>query len=1492
MLQKNEHHTFTGMQKDLAISKHPSKYLFDAENIRLTQRNDGSTLLAVTNEKGTKETSISIAGTYLGHCVLDKYLVVFSKGDKDYIERIDLSTLDKKELYSGDLSFNTEHPIECLGSYETEIIQKVYWTDGLNPPRVINIANTEVDGDSTYDYSNKTTPFDFVTEIDFPTSVTVTKKFDDGGMFPAGVIQYAFTYYNKYAQESNIFYTTELHSISFKKRGGNPEDKISNSFTIKIEGLSTENTFDYIRVYSILRTSEEGTPAVRRVVDIPYAATITFTDTGTIGDVVDPTVLLYIGGEDIIAQTITAKDGTMFLGNIKIKREEIGSAIKTALQGENISFSEISSNDAPVISAVDTSDFYTYYNNIDIPPFFKYGEHYRFGIQFQHKTGRWSAPVPLEDLTMNSSRPRVADNKLYFSVGSYTIPSSAVTSLSALGYVRARGVVVLPTLQDRLILTQGILCPTVFNTKMRTANAPYAMSSWFSRPDSPSEENYSNYTIKDVDGRTVNVTTKGVFTNFYQMGGLVGRSWQREIQCNTINDWKDERFFGVDRSIVTMHSPDIEFDPNFTDTSYTGWKMKIVGRTLVTRSASDIDIQTSTPPLESYYGFRKLSFINGETYNEDAARTLIAAPMWYDSVYDDEGKGEHLTATRLYMVYPWQAQGSLGNDMTRTDGSTQTSVLSKKKMSILKFCDNTQWGDYEHVYDSIGDIGLFASDQVTLSTLDETDGPTYFGNVDTLLNMDKFGIYVAKSSISDEIEALSTPLLNKEITAEKSEFVRMKYKSGRHMFFHLGTYKFASNTVNYTLPLVNNPDTLDTPAQYSVPWKNLINDTDTTYDIENMASISAVGNMVGSRIELKYYDMPIINNNIIIEVPTAQSVTTVEYRMYKMSRQSFSPTEITELASGEVLVTSETVDGETRYSAATIVESPSDANYKYRHYNDVTVYVVLNGTISIGYQGEYADTGTLNNIYYSRNTYNVSDATANYSYFWLAELYRNEEDVSNAFGGNTEDAYKSNIWLPAGDPVNLGSNDPVTYRYGDTYYQRYDCLKTYAFTNEDENSIVDIVSFPCESRINADGRYDRNRGKTSNLVMSPINFNLYNQVYSQKNDFFSYKILDEDFYKNSSFPNQVTWTKEKQVGGDTDLWTNITLASTYDMDGSKGVIQSLNTWKDTIFCFQDKGVSNILFNSRVQIPTSDGVPVEISNNYKVEGHRYLSDGIGCNNKWTIRKTPSAIYFIDTTGHELYSVGEGFTNISLNHSMSSWFRNNGAAINKVLYDDVYHDVYMITDTTALCYSELLGEFTSFMNYEGLNLLESYNGDSYSLKAGTYKDTLAGIDNTSKSLYKMFSGEYDYFFDSYKPWSITFISNGADAGAMDMDKIFSNIDYRMDFFDDADDYDCDNTFSSIRVWNEYQDTQEVALTKKSENAVNKYKTAKFYSHGNPQKKFKIWRIQIPRAKKLNDDDEYVATNDRIRNPWCKIKLTREASSDGLKAIMQDLNVQYYL
>lgn len=90
------------------------------------------------------------------------------------------------------------------------------------------------------------------------------------------------------------------------------------------------------------------------------------------------------------------------------------------------------------------------------------------------------------------------------------------------------------------------------------------------------------------------------------------------------------------------------------------------------------------------------------------------------------------------------------------------------------------------------------------------------------------------------------------------------------------------------------------------------------------------------------------------------------------------------------------------------------------------------------------------------------------------------------------------MWYVAGEAVEVTPNDWMTVicYAGDTFYQRYDHLKTYPYSQDDENQVIEIVSFMCESRVNIDGRYDLMRGLESNNNISPEAFNSINKVYS------------------------------------------------------------------------------------------------------------------------------------------------------------------------------------------------------------------------------------------------------------------------------------------------------------------------------------------------------------------------------------------------------------
>ena len=379
------------------------------------------------------------------------------------------------------------------------------------------------------------------------------------------------------------------------------------------------------------------------------------------------------------------------------------------------------------------------------------------------------------------------------------------------------------------------------------------------------------------------------------------------------------------------------------------------------------------------------------------------------------------------------------------------------------------------------------------------------------------------------------------------------------------------------------------------------------------------------------------------------------------------------------------------------------------------------------------------------------------------------------------------------------------------------------------------------------------------MIETGDKFNLFNPVYNNKDNFFNYRILDKDFYNLNKFSNQITWSKEKQNAADVDLWTNISMANTFDLDGTMGPINALRTWKDTIYCFQNNAISIISFNPRVQIPTSDGVPIEIANSYKLEGKVYISDKIGCSNKQTIAITPSGIYFIDPNSKELYNVAaQQLTNVSNAHGMSNWFKSN--ELKKSFYDSNRNDLYIENENDCIVYSEILGQFTSFMSYNDTPAMFNIGSNFYA-----FRD-----EDSVVSMHSLFTGNYNYFFNTYKKYWLQFISNQDSA----LDKIFSTVELRVDFWNTASDPPeriDDKLFSRIEVENEYQ-----KATADLEPSLGVNRT-------NAKKKFRVWRIQIPRV----DGTEF----NRIRNTWTKVKLISGNDQD-IKMELHDLSVQYFI
>lgn len=532
---------------------------------------------------------------------------------------------------------------------------------------------------------------------------------------------------------------------------------------------------------------------------------------------------------------------------------------------------------------------------------------------------------------------------------------------------------------------------------------------------------------------------------------------------------------------------------------------------------------------------------------------------------------------------------------------------------------------------------------------------------------------------------------------------------------------------------------------------------------------------------------------------------------------------------------------------------------------------------------------------------NAETLSAGDQYLFIGEIFKDygSSDTDTRYGGISDAAIRNNRFIAAGpvyDFAAISEQEGGVYvarnifgNQGDTYFQRWDAVRTKPYSEDAVNKVIDITSFMVETHINLDGRTDLQRGIPELASVDLTKYGSINPAYSQQNNFSVRRDLDADF-NTDVYRSSITWTLPKTDMADVDEWTHITLANTMKLDSDKGICQALRRFQNSIIAFQDRAVSEVLFNSRTQLTTNDGVPVEIANSGKVDGKRYITNKYGCVNKWSIVEGKASLYWVDNINKAFCGFNGQIENLSEKLGFGVWFRNGNTTVSwepvnftniVSFYDRIHSDVYLVrsashTDAPCLVYNELLQRFTSFYDYGSIPMMTNV-GDRF-------------ISAHGHALWFQNEGLYCDFFGTLKPFWTQYRVTPNPYG----DKIWTNVEYRADFYKVIDDgadiysneqdfvtedaYIPDETFDSMRFWNEYQTTPEVVTTTADEGQIEKH----------PVKKFRIWRLAIPRAVQ---DEKNKYGLDRIRNPWLNLQFKKNTTDGENLMQLHDIIVKYF-
>jgi len=1194
---------------------------------------------------------------------------------------------------------------------------------------------------------------------------------------------------------------------------------------------------------------------------------------------------------------------------------------------------------------------------------FKGGEKYRFAISLKTKDGAMTPAFWIGDM-VNNLYPVIDENNHVIQrvVARFVIPKDMYDEIVNRGFTAVQLMMAEATYADRSVKAQGIVNPTMFNVWERYNDRLYSMSSWFSRPrgEGVASGHFSpvNNSISSTGEIQCNYwDTEKVPTPFYE---VVGGHIVDELDGVSDYDFlkiiysykhaKSHRGSNNDEFYITMFiikASGTEPSDSFTSADQTtmlgAWDWTNLS------VAGAVGIRTS----EAKGNYKQAYAWIDNTLNNLGITDINMRPLdseinnWYNAVSDKS--------------YHYQAQGSSLQNVTLLLDALNDAVWNSSNGDPIASANNYTLSLYKRHLMFV-DENVVTLDSPELSyeavSIDIPDNDAYYkfrivGVAKITGGYSDYTVEATHAHLSGE-NLIKTPFSSSGEKRDRGCLVTWPlWKENGLVKDNTGNppppdkdvedrtpdyYVYTSNINKYWLYPWNHSGKIDAFTKKDIgDFSTLKSKTFATLRFSGYTRYNSnqyfedyipqsirMFNSTGSQYtginvsdDKKYYDgSPNMSLSLAgkHKYPVLFSTGSVESDDILTANPQTDahlfindPVQITFMSNPHAVLSLPSYIDQTdnKYTQEIL---------PYIFDNDS---VVIGGYAKIPWNDEWykVEQRQMHNPF---SIYDTESLSENDRYLMIGEIYYDYNEtgaVDNRYGGVSDFAVENNRFIPAGPMLRLSELDEfkvtpspgttILFGYkvpgdsGDTYFQRWDCMRTRPYGDGDENNVIDVVSVMLETHVNIDGRTDNYRGTKYLASVDPEKFGNINPVYSQQDNFFSSRHLDEDFDQDT-YRSSITWTLDKTDSADIDEWTHITLANSLKLDGDKGACQALRRFNNTIIAFQDRAISEILFNSRTQLSTTSGVPVEIANSGKVDGKRYITNKYGCVNKWSIIEGKAALYFVDNINKAFCAFGgQGIQPLSTKLGFDAWFRRINsvkpwapdATFNNIVayYDRIHSDVYLIGtgeaygDIPCLVYNETLGVFTSFYDYSKVPMMANVEDRFVSVR--------------DHKLWLQNEGMYCNFFGTDYGYSVEYRATPDPYG----DKIWTNVDYRADYYrlldnnadsvvperlmingeyydDIAGTYQDDKTFDSLRIWNEYQNTGEVALGMD-------YTTDK-----TTRRKFRIWHVAIPRSVKTERNKWGL---DRIRNPWISLLFKKNANSDNRKDMAQihDVTVRYF-
>ncbi len=481
------------------------------------------------------------------------------------------------------------------------------------------------------------------------------------------------------------------------------------------------------------------------------------------------------------------------------------------------------------------------------------------------------------------------------------------------------------------------------------------------------------------------------------------------------------------------------------------------------------------------------------------------------------------------------------------------------------------------------------------------------------------------------------------------------------------------------------------------------------------------------------------------------------------------------------------------------------------------------------------------------------------SYIYNGGIYGGMSYEDKARSTYTEIGIYTDITTPSIDIESPGDTYVQIFKFGrilKTDTEIYSCKQM---------QLSEIVEHPVETTVNLLNRNDLSLFSWDNKFQPRYDeYHEYNRVYSQTSNLIVRQTDLTSLKPVSNFDTRIISSKLKTPGELIDNWTDFLENETLDLDGKYGAINALVNSKDQIYALQDKAISRLSINPRVQTQGSDGISLELGKGAVLYDYNYLTTESGTINKWSVFPAPEGFYYLDAMNKNFGKVQGGVYNLSDDNGFNAYFKNNinfdlikqdnpliGKGVTGI-YDVVNRQALLTVlqnnDNFTISFNEKLKSFESFYDFT----------PSLYINRGT---KLLSVDPLNRDLYVHREGNYNQFYEDYYPSYVILQVNPES----DLDCVFNNIEFKSEAYIDGIDQP-NSTINFLQAYNEYQDTGKIPLV--------------LGRNKNLRRKFRKWSAIIARNQ---------GTRDRIRNPWIFLKLELD-KTDNTQLILHDIIVNY--